>query len=319
MRVSNTLVTQSIVGRLQDAQRNLLEAQIRATSGKKVAILSDDPTAGSTIMQLDGGLRGVEQYVRNVGTVKARLDAEDGALSQITDILGRVRELATAANSDNVDDAGRRTIGVEVRQLMQQVVSIGNTKVGDEFLFGGQAAAQAPFDLSQEGQTPPFAVLTTPAPPAVGVPIAQGERVIEVSPGQTMRTAHPGKTVFLDSGVLTGMRALADALDPAGAAVPPTFPNGRATARTDAMAQLDGAFAVVQGYVGEVGARQNQADMFAGALESLKATYTEQRSDLAEVDLAEAITTMSQRQMAYQAAMLASSKVMGLSLTDYLR
>jgi flagellin-like hook-associated protein FlgL len=33
----------------------------------------------------------------------------------------------------------------------------------------------------------------------------------------------------------------------------------------------------------------------------------------------QAITEMMQRQMAYQAAMLASSKVMGLSLADYIR
>lgn len=319
MRVSNTLVTQSIVGRLQDAQRNLLEAQIRATSGKKVAILSDDPTAGSTIMQIDGGLRGVEQYARNVGTVKARLEAEDGALSQITDLLGRVRELATAANSDTVDDAGRRTIGVEVRQLLQQAVSIGNTRLGDEYLFGGQAAARPPFDLALGAQAPPFAVLSTPAPPAVPAPIARGERVIEVSPGQTMRTAHSGVDVFVDSGLLAGIQRMADALDPGGAAAPPTFPNGQRQALLDAMRDVDGAFAAIQGFVGEVGARQNQADMFTSALDALKTTYTEQRSDLAEVDLAEAITTMTQRQMAYQAAMLASSKVMGLSLTDYLR
>jgi len=37
------------------------------------------------------------------------------------------------------------------------------------------------------------------------------------------------------------------------------------------------------------------------------------------VDMEEAITEMVARQTAYQAAMQASSRVMGLSLTDYLR
>jgi len=39
----------------------------------------------------------------------------------------------------------------------------------------------------------------------------------------------------------------------------------------------------------------------------------------AEVDAAEAFTEAVARQTAYQAAMLASSRVMGLSLADYLR
>jgi flagellar hook-associated protein 3 FlgL len=43
------------------------------------------------------------------------------------------------------------------------------------------------------------------------------------------------------------------------------------------------------------------------------------RSDLQEVDLEAAMTQLVTRQTAYQSAMLATSKVLSLSLADYLR
>jgi flagellar hook-associated protein 3 FlgL len=75
----------------------------------------------------------------------------------------------------------------------------------------------------------------------------------------------------------------------------------------------------LQATVGDVGARQNHADALTTGLAALSDTLTRQQSDLGEVDAEEAITEMLSRQTAYQAAMLASSKVMGVSLADYLR
>ena len=43
------------------------------------------------------------------------------------------------------------------------------------------------------------------------------------------------------------------------------------------------------------------------------------KSDVEEVDVEEAVTELVSRQTAYQAAMLATSRVMGLTLADYLR
>ena len=86
-----------------------------------------------------------------------------------------------------------------------------------------------------------------------------------------------------------------------------------------ALVDLDAAFDGLQARVGEVGARQNQADAVKGGLAALESTLSQQKSELSEVDAERAITEMLARQTAYQAAMLASSKVMGMSLTDYLR
>jgi flagellin-like hook-associated protein FlgL len=51
----------------------------------------------------------------------------------------------------------------------------------------------------------------------------------------------------------------------------------------------------------------------------LQDNFEAYRAKLAEVDVEEEFTELTSRQAAYQAAMLATSKVSGMSLTDYLR
>lgn len=320
MRVTTAGQTQTIITRLLDSQRRLAEAQQRATSGLRVEKMSDDPTAGSTIMRAGAGLRGIQQYTRNVEGAGAALDAEDSALQQLSALMDRAKELGVGANSATADAAARAAAGVEVRELLKQAIAVGNTKVGDEYLFGGLTSdGREPFDPTATDFVP------TDPPPAgspAGTPATprfpDGQRVIEVGAGgQRVAGAHDGTTVFLgraggaptaSAGLLPALKQLSDALAA-----------GDQAAVAPALTALDAASAGLQATVGEVGARQNTVDSVKTGLSALGATLSRQKSDLSEVDAEQAITEMLSRQTAYQAAMLASSKVMGLSLVEYLR
>ena len=63
----------------------------------------------------------------------------------------------------------------------------------------------------------------------------------------------------------------------------------------------------------------NQLEITGANLAALDVTLTTFKSDLQEVDFERAVTELVGRQTAFQAAMLATSKVMGMNLTDYLR
>ena len=73
------------------------------------------------------------------------------------------------------------------------------------------------------------------------------------------------------------------------------------------------------GILGETGARSNALQIAGQNLTALKLNLTTYRSSLQDVDIEEAVTSMVTKQTAYQAAMMATSKVLGMTLTDYLR
>lgn len=320
MRVTTAGQTQATISRLLSSQSKLAEAQERATSGLKVARMSDDPTSANTIVRDGGALRGITQYTRNAEGISASLDAADSALQQLTDIMSRAKELGVGANSSSASPSARNTSAVELRQLLKQAVAVGNTKVGNEFLFGGISNdGRPPFDESQAD----FVPVDPPAPGApTGTPgtprFPSGERVIEAgASGQRLAGPPDGTTVLLGHtagapdasvGVLPALQKLIASLEaPDAAGIP------------DALTGIDAAFGGLQTAVGQVGARQNQVDSVKAGLSALGTTLTAQKSSLGEIDAERAITEMLARQTAYQSAMLAASKVMGLSLTDYLR
>ncbi len=306
MRVTNALTTRDTIRSLSTGAARLAEAQERVTTGLRVRTVSDDPTAGTAIMQSSSALRAITQYQSNVRRVGSELDAEDSALDGVTQVLTRAKELAIASTGATASVSTREAAAAEVAELIKQVVQLGNTRLGEAYLFGGMSAAtEPPFDEAQTATAPTYVAIpgggSTPLVPS-------GVRTVEIASGQTMAGAHDGKTVFLDSGVFDALQSLHDALL-----------TNTTTAVASAHGRLDVAFEAVQALVGDVGARQNQIDGIETSLGALEANVTAYRSDLSEVDMEQAITEMVSRQTAYQAAMLASSKVMGMSLLDYIR
>ena len=305
MRVTNALTTRATIARLQTNQRLLAEAQERVTSGKRITRTSDDPAGATSVMQMSSSLRAVDQYRRNAEATSSRLTAEESALDQLTSLLTRSRELAAGQSGATANADTRRAAAAEVKQLLEQAVQLGNTRLGDDFLFGGaNSAAVAPFDAAQGALVPRYVrlgALATPEEP-------RGRRMVEVGAGNLMQDVHDGGQLLVDSGVLASLHDL-------HAALAANDEPGIATA----MSGVDGAFADVQALIGDVGARQNQVDALLAGFETLTANLEESRAELSEVEMEQAITEMMSRQTAYQAAMLASSKVMGMSLTDYLR
>lgn len=316
MRVTTAGQTQAIISRLLQSQSALSAAQERATTGLKVGKMSDDPTSASTIVRDSAALRGITQYSRNVQGVTASLNAEDSALQQLNDLMNRAKEVGVEVNTATATPTARAAAAAEVQQILTQAVAIANTKSGNEYVFGGtNNDGRQPFDASSATFVPSDPS-TSAGPPIPRFPT--GVRTIEVGAGgQTLNGAHDGTSVFLGytggapdatRGVLPALKQLAQAL---GGADPSQIGG--------AISTLDDAFDQTQVRIGELGARQNQTDSVGSGLTALQSTLTQHKADLSEVDAAQAYTEMVARQTAYQTAMLASSKVMGLSLTEYLR
>ncbi|MBV9880275.1 MAG: flagellar hook-associated protein FlgL [Gemmatirosa sp.] len=306
MRITNAQVTRDTIARLTVNSSRLAEAQDRVSTGLKVQKMSDDPTAASAIMQASSGMRAIEQFRTNVAGVGSALDAEDNALDQVGSLITRAKELAVSQSGANASAQTRQAAAQEVKALLAQAVQIGNTRIGDAYLFGGaNSPSTAPFDVNQSNVVPRYVSIVAPA---VTPQLPQGMRSVEIAAGQTMQGAHDGDAVFVQTGVLQSLHDLYTALN-----------TNDMPGITTAMPELDTAFDTVQSLVGDVGARRNQVDTVDASLDAFESNLKTLKSGLAEVDMEEAITEMVAKQTAYQAAMLASSKVMGLSLTEYLR
>ena len=301
MRITNNIMTRTQFDGLAAAMAAMNDAQARVTSGKRLQSASDDPAAAMQVMTSDSSLRALDQYRTNVQRASSRVSIEDSVLQKIGDLLTRAKELGVSQTGTTATSQTRAVANAEVQQLFQEIISLGNTKFGNEYMFGGDQSQTKPFDWTGAGATLDY-TSTTPT----------GSRNVAISDGQTMSVALDGSQLLLGTGVLDAMKALSAALDPAST----TYGSqGIGTA----MQNLDAAFDSVQTLVGTVGAKGKQIDSTQANLDAFKTNLTTFKSNLEDVDIEQAVTELTNRQVAYQAAMLATTKVMGLTLTDYLR
>jgi flagellar hook-associated protein 3 FlgL len=301
MRVTNALITQRTVNDFNSARELLDVAQLKVTTGHKFQTASEDPTAAIGVMQNDSQQRAITQYRTNIGTANSRVSLEEGTLDQLTSLLTRAKELAVSQATGTATTATRKSASNEANQLLAQAVQLSNTKYGNEYLFGGTNSTAAPFSISTAGPAYAFTVSGTP-------PV--GGRQIEVGAGQTVTANHDGQTVFGDStsGVLKSLQDLAAAL--AGGGQAPV------TASIDA---IDTSMQHAQDLFAETGARANQLQITDSNLSALAHSLAKHTSDLQDIDMETALTELTGRQTAFQAAMLATAKVAGLSLTEYIK
>lgn len=298
MRITDGMKTAQSVANMRTAQESIHRLQQQISSGLRIQRPSDDPGAASTIMQMRSQVRAAGQFQRNIGQAISRIEAEEAALGQMDDALSRALELAVGQGDDLATPETRRQVRAEVDNLLQFVVSLGNTRWGEGYLFGGQQAMTAPFD-----QADPLRVRT----PEELAQLNQPHR-IEISPGQLVATNHNAVEAFLDSGAIAALVELSAALG-----------EGDGAAVRESISSLRSATARVQDLLGDVGGRFNQFHSTADALRFASMSAVRLQSELEDMDMAEGMVQLAARQGVLQAAYLSTSRIMSMNLADYLR
>ena len=135
-----------------------------------------------------------------------------------------------------------------------------------------------------------------------------GHRQAELAPGYIVDTNHTGRELLGTSGVLASLMGLRDGLR-----------TGTAAAVRTAIPALDGAFDQVQVMLAETGARSRQLDTVGENLTASESTLQTSQTDDQGITLEEATIKMMSIQTGLQAALSSTSRVLSLSLTDYLR
>lgn len=146
MRVTtNQLYTQSL-NRIMELQRAATDAQTRIASGKRVLQPGDDPVAATAVMQIEERLAAAAQFDRNGAIAEQRLTQVDTVLGNITSVLQRVRELTLQGRSEALADSDQRAIAAEVREQLDVLIDLGNTRnPSGEYIFAGASVATRPF------------------------------------------------------------------------------------------------------------------------------------------------------------------------------
>ena len=148
MRVSSTMMTGNYMKQLNrsyEKQSKLMEQG----DGLRIHRPSDDPVQFVRSMTFKSSLSQNEQYTQSLKDAVSWMKTSDGAMINMTDILKTISEKTLAAANETNTTEDMKKIAQEIDGLIEQLVTLGNTQLGDRYVFAGQADKTQPFVIGE--------------------------------------------------------------------------------------------------------------------------------------------------------------------------
>ncbi len=303
MKISTSFLFDRATERMSTIQNKLATTQAQMAVGKQILAPSAAPDQAAAIQRLKGEVERQVSHMRTLEVAMRRYTAEETALSSSNDILIRMKELGIQAANDTLAPDDRKAIGVEMKALRDQLLSLGNTRDDSgNYLFSGTRV-----------NTPAF------AEDASGDVVYQGDQTqtrIPAGVERTVQFTRAGTDVFSrvvrDDGQAVGFF---DALDQMIDGVNSSR-TGRIQQGIADITQMHNSLTLSQAQNGsDQVVLQSQLDVLDENTLRIKSTL----SEIEDLDYAEAVARMNKEMMGMEAAMGSFAKISGLSLFDYIR
>jgi flagellar hook-associated protein 3 FlgL len=313
MRVATDSYLNSIIGQVNDLSAQMDNLQNEVTTGLSVTAPSDNPDAMETTLDDLNSQAADQQYGSNISTLLSHANSIYTAVQALQSITSQAQTIATEAGSATVSQTNLNEYASQITALIQQAVQLVNSKDPStgQYLFGGTDSGQQP-----------FTVTTDSSGNVTGVTYSGNSSVnqTQISSGVTLSADVPGvnNTGSGPPGLITDSRSGADLFNHLIALQNDLLAgNKTAVSGTDTQnLQNDENNMTYQvAYNGNVQTRLNAASSLASSQSS---SLNQSISNASSADAVQVMMQLSQTQTAYEAALETSSRVLQVSLVDFL-
>lgn len=127
LRISTNIPSLNAQKTLGTNNRELEKSFAQLSSGSRITKAADDAAGLSISEVLKSTTKGFYQARRNSEDGVSMVAVAEGGLSEVSNMLTRMRELAVQSASDNIGDKERGFIDLEVQQLKSEIQRIAET------------------------------------------------------------------------------------------------------------------------------------------------------------------------------------------------
>jgi flagellar hook-associated protein 3 FlgL len=297
-RVTNLMASQQVLTNINSGQDGLLETEEQLSTGKRINKPSDDPYGASLAVTLKGQLARLGDYTNNISDGTAWTTAGLSALQSMTDQVQRAQELVTESSNGTESASEMQSAGAEIQQLVDGIKSDANASYNGQYVFGG-GGTTAPYssaDNSFHGTVGGQVQRTVSAGTSDTANVTVNTQVYQVLNGSAND----------DTGLLSQLQSMADALK---AGNPPP---------ANSLTQLSNSLSGLEQQSATLGSAQDRLSQASTRLQSLQLSVTDSLSTDQDANMAQTMTTFSNQQAAFTAALKAGANIVQTSLMDFL-
>ncbi|MBL4902517.1 flagellar hook-associated protein FlgL [Desulfocapsa sp. AH-315-G09] len=331
----------------------LEELRVQGATGIKLNKASDDPSSIRPVLTTRTQLMHTDRYLETMGVTLDKMQATDGHMGHIENILQRVKEITVNSINGAMSEEDMVTFADEVNQMKQELLDSANAKVDGKYIFSGYAENTKPFERNSaydpalydetDSTTWAYLYMGTPNPTE-----------LEITPGEKLESNITGNDLFLGVSNTYWTDSTTPATGPPPSNLPPeqhrvdifsllerteealrtrmvdledanAFDAVGNTAAADALRnKLEGKvdtleLAANQGrrLRSQLGNRASRVDVAMFHQMDVKIDLQQVLSRYQDADAIETFNAIMQQETALQAALSITSKVSQISILDY--
>lgn len=295
MRVTSTTQYLTMSSDLGAALSRFQELQDQASDQKRIHKLSDAPSDAVTVLRYQAQQSDLAAYQRSADDASTWASNTDSTLQSAASLMQQSMTLATTAVNGAMGTDSRAALADQIDAIRSQLVDLANTNVGGRALFAGLQNTA----VTQVNGTWTFT--------------GDSEAVNrQIGPASTVQVNADGAQIFgFSAGAGQDVFSVLDKLSA-------DIRSGDTSAIATDQDNLKARYGNITTALGTVGALENKITTQQNLATSTIGTLQQQQSNLEDADLPSTILQLNQAQVAYEAALGATSKANLPSLISYL-
>lgn len=300
IRVTSGMMSTQMLSNLNRNLNRMDTMSNQISTGRKINKPSDDPVGVTYALRYRAELAANEQYQTNTDAAVSWLDTTDSNMQQALDVMKRLKELAIQGSNGTLSGSDLEAVNLEVDELKNHLVDIGNTQIRGKYIFNGQTYDQMPYQLS--GGVTDYADVQTD----------NGGVIYSISQQVTFQINTSGNEFF---GSTTDTDNIFRIIDNLSAALN----SEDQAAISQQLENIESRSNKMQAALSEVGARSNRIELVQNRLLDQNLNFTTLQSKTEDADVASLMIQATSAQTIYEASLKSSAQIMQPSLMDFMR
>lgn len=324
MKATQGTTYRMLGSRLNTVANQLEELRTIGATGKKLNRPSDDPAAIRPVLNTRKQISNVERNLETMGKSLDTMQATDGHLEHVENIMQRAKEIMTNAINGSLSDADRTVLADELVNLRKELLDAANGTVDGKYLFAGYEEDTIPFVenpsytaagyLANDSSTWPY--LYQGDENATTLEITSGERITVNLTGNDLffGTTTWDPAVSTNNSTEPGRYDLFLEMTQAEEAI---RANDQSLMQTS-MDDLDGAAEQNRRLRSQLGNRASRVETATDYQQGVLVDLKQILSRYEDADAIESFNAIVQQETAFQAALSVTAKVSEMSILDFI-
>ncbi len=137
MRISTSQIYSTTLSQINNSLTEYMRLNEQSSSQKRINTLSDDAYGAAKVSGLRSEDSCVSSYLENCSVALETLGTADSCLSSVSALITSALETTEQGSTETYNATNLASMAIEIRQCMESIYGITNTKLNDNSIFAG--------------------------------------------------------------------------------------------------------------------------------------------------------------------------------------